>query len=119
MLAFHIIIRRRPEAADGGAEEEPLASWMVHPSGIQWLEDLAAEGKATMGGNGYPVWFQARAADILPRIQAGPPAHEGPCIIGEDYVLPGGATWDLELDRERIAACPGDAMLDIAAWDQS
>lgn len=115
MIAFHIYVRRKSEAA----EEEPLASWRVHPSGLQWLEDLVAEGRATMGGNGYPVWFQARAGDILPRIQGGPPAHEGPVVIGEDYVLPGSATWDLRLDRERMAACPAGEMLDIEAWDLS
>lgn len=39
-------------------------------------------------------------------------------VIGEDYVLPGGRTWDTRINPIRIAQCEPDEVLVIEAWDQ-
>lgn len=115
MLAYHLIIDRVNAPEDAPS----LATWFVDPGGLHWLDDLVQAGKATAEGNGYPFRFHARAGDVLPLILDGPPDHEGPFIVGEDYVLPGAATWEVELDREQIAQCRPEEMLRIVAWDQS
>jgi len=112
MLAFSVIIYRYNQ-------DSPLASWMVDTGGLKWLDELVTRGKAEQGGNGYPLWYCAKAGDVLPLITNGLPEHEGPFVIGEDYVLPGAATWDIEIDTEQIRICDPEQMLQIDAWDMS
>ncbi len=122
MLGWQIFIHRRVpgEPLENLSKESLLASWMASVNGLDWLVKLAKDGKAVdLGGNGYPCRYAAAAKEILPRISAGPPAHNSPVVIGDDYYLPKGWSGEVQIHRSRIADCPPDAELIIEAWDQS
>lgn len=93
-------------------EDAKLASWEVGVSGLRWLDDLVAEGKAVkLNGNGYPTRYEARAADVLPLVESGsavPPTNKPKDWIGA-----------LKLRPDNIAATSPDQVLVIDAWDQS
>ena len=81
---------------------------------------LVKEDKASdLGGYGYPCKFAAPASVVLPLIVAGAPANDGPPVIGDDYVLPGGWNGEIVWNRDLVLACEPDDMLNIEAWDQS
>jgi hypothetical protein len=97
-----------------------LATWETSVSGIEWLQKLVKEGKASqIAFNGYPNRFTAKAHVILPLIADGPPLHGGPEILGDDYVMPGNWTGNVTLHHDKIASCLLDQILTIDAWDQS
>lgn len=84
------------------------------------MHQLVAQGKATqLSSGGYPNRFTAKACDVLPLFANGLPKHDGPTVIGEDYVLPGSWTGNVIIHPDRIAACPADKLLTIDVWDQS
>lgn len=123
MIGWWIVVaaqtpEQRDEAADGKASI--LANWEVGPGGTDWLHRLVKAGKATqLSFSGYPNRYTAQAGDVLPLLAGGPPAHRGPAIIGDDYVMPANWKGKLILHEDRIAACPSDQVLTIDAWDQS
>lgn len=97
-----------------------LATWKTSASGIDWLLNLVAEGKAIQRKRGgYPNLFLAKAADIVPLIMDGPPRHRDPVVIGDDYISKGGWTRQFELHPAQVDACGPDELLSIEAWDQS
>lgn len=95
-----------------------IAAWTAGLGGLKWLDPLVKEGKATEGGNGYPLWVKAKADVLLPLVAQGPPPHEGPFVIGEDYVRPGGWLGDVKISAALLANCPADEDLIVIAWDQ-
>jgi len=119
MLGWEIFISvESPEQSE--AKELTLAYWLTGMNGIHWIEDLVKEGKAEdAGGNGYPCTFFSTARVILPLILRGLPKHEGPEIIGEDYIMPKNWSGTAKLNKSRILACSPDERLKIEAWDQS
>ena len=125
MIGWMIIVSSQtPEERDAedleARREAVLAQWEVGPGGIDWIEDLARAGKAEKRhGSGYPNRYVARAGEILPLLSDGPPAHTGPAIFGDDYVLPPNWKGNFRSDPERMAACPADRLLTIDAWDLS
>lgn len=106
-------------------EQYLLATWETSLGGTDWLQALAAEGKATWdkSGGGYPWRFIAKASDVLPVLTGGLPQHAGIDVIGvdegEEYFTPAGWSQQVRLRPENIAKCPLDAMLTIDAWDKS
>ena len=121
MLGWWIVIEARaPEVPDPKDNSATLASWETGLGGTTWLDDLCKQGKVTdLGGNGYPIRYSAFARDVTPWLNQGPPAYQGPNVIGEDYVLPGGRSWKVKIHRDRIAACPPDQVVTIEVWDLS
>lgn len=109
MLGWWIIITEGQ--ADGvlPSKDGSLASWEAGLSGLRWLNDLVANGKAQkLRGDGYPNRYEARAADVLPLLDE---------VTGRiDFTH---KLFKPKFDRERIAACPPDLTLTIDAWDQS
>lgn len=88
---------------------DTLASWETGLSGLRWLNNLVASGKARkLRGDGYPNRYEARAADVLPLLA------EVTGRIDFTYKL-----FKPKFDRKRIAACPSDSVVTIDAWDQS
>ncbi|MDW8319607.1 MAG: hypothetical protein RMN53_17410 [Anaerolineae bacterium] len=82
-----------------------LASWEAGLSGLRWLDDLVAAGKARkLRSDGYPNRYEARAADVWPLL---------------DEVTGRIDSSHIQIDRQRLAACPPDLVLTIDAWDQS
>jgi hypothetical protein len=76
-------------------------------------------GTATEGGNGYPLWYEAKAEVILPFISQGPPPHEGPMVIGEDYVMPCDWKGKVKINQLMVESCSPDEDLIVVCWDQS
>lgn len=96
-----------------------LASWGAGYGGLDWLNGLVAAGKATVDGNGYPLWYEGKSGDILPIITNGPPPHDGPMTIGDDHVTPKGWLGHVKLDHARIGNCDSEELIVVEVWDQS
>lgn len=115
MLGWWIVIKRR----DAG-ELEFIATWEASIGGTDWLTKLVAEGKAQqVTFNGYPNRFGAKATDVIPLVRNGPPDHEGPLIIGDDYVSIGGWARKFRFHDEQAQKCQAEELLYIDAWAQS
>ena len=125
MIGWWIVVSTHsPEERDRADQEARraaiLAQWETGADGIRWIEHLSAEGKATkLTGGGYPNRYTAKAANVLPLLAGGPPAHRGPPIIGDDYVMPANWKGNVIFHQDKIEACPPDQVLTIDAWDQS
>ncbi len=91
MIGWWIVVAAQtPEERDQAIDTKLalLANWEVGPGGIDWLHRLVKAGKASqLAFSGYPNRFTAQAFDVLPLLAGGPPAHRGPAIIGDDYVM--------------------------------
>lgn len=123
MIGWWIVIAAQtPEERDRVVDSEAmvLANWEVGPGGIDWLHQLVKAGKARrLSFSGYPNRFVAQAGHILPLLAGGTPAHRGPAIIGDDYVMPANWKGNVIFHQDKIAACPPDQLLTIDAWDLS
>ena len=125
MLGWWIVISMQtPEERDRADQDTRraalLANWEASVNGSRWVHQLVEQGKATqLSSGGYPNRFTAKACDVLPLFANGLPKHDGPTVIGEDYVLPGSWTGNVIIHPDRIAACPPDKLLTIDVWDQS
>jgi hypothetical protein len=122
MIGWWIIVTQQtPEERDAASDKEAiLAKWETSVSGINWIEALVKTGKATqLSRGGYPNRYTAVASEVLPHIVGGPPRHDGPTIIGDDYVVPGSWTGNVQIYHDKIAACPSNQILTIDVWDQS
>ena len=92
MLGWYIlVIAQTPEerAVASDLKEGLLAKWKASVAGIDWIDALVKDGKAAQVlVGGYPSRYLATARDVLPLIADGPPAHSGPTVFGDDYVMP-------------------------------
>jgi len=118
MTGWHIRLKKNTETG------ETLASWATHSSGVPWLKELLAQGKAERihNGGGYPNKYLVKAEDILPIVSEdeGLDATIGPVLCSASMtVLPG--TWDggVKRDQVLIASCAPDEILLIVQWDLS
>lgn len=123
MIGWWIVVAAQtPEERDRAIDTKPavLANWEVGPGGIEWLHQLVKAGRASqLSFSGYPNRYTAKAVDVLPLLAGGPPAHRGPPIIGDDYVMPANWKGNVIFHQDKIEACPPDQVLTIDAWDQS
>ena len=124
MLGWEFYIYRHDLAPDPRQivpdDRALLARWLVSLGGLDWIEALVREGKATdLSVTEYPLTYLAKASDVLPLIADGPPKCSGSLVVGDDYVHPSGWTGDVLYHRDRIAECAPDLTLLIHAWDQS
>lgn len=105
-------------AAD--APGDRIAIWQTGLGGCDWIEELAAEGRAVdLGGNGYPSRYAATAAVLLPPILAGPPHANTHWSYGVGDIL--GPNWEgkTTINAHLAAACAPDEWLVVEAWDES
>lgn len=124
MIGWWIVISTQtPEERSRHSEDRKsfiLAAWEVGLGGLDWLEGLVARGTGRkIRGDGYPNTYLASADVVLPLLVDGPPAHNGPMILGDDYVMPAKWFGSIEMHRDRMAACPDGQQLTIEAWDLS
>jgi hypothetical protein len=122
----------------------PLAQWEVSGEGLAWIERLVEAGKATRHRNdGYPNSYTARAGDVLPLIEngrvrphvlvfgldegeeyaqeswMGDSLHLALRRRGEEYAYTQVWIGKMEINADRMAACPDDSLLLIIAYDLS
>ena len=126
MMCWNISVYRQDNDGASPATSESqhssrIAIWQTKfYSDINWLKDLAKEGKAIdLGGDGYPNRFTATAEHIVPRIIPEPPGaravwglDEGDCVTEE---WEGRTVVDAALARQ----CRFDEWLLIVVWDES
>jgi hypothetical protein len=126
MIGWWIVVstqspRERDQSTQDVRRAAILAQWEAGADGIRWIEDLVAGGLAEkLASGGYPNRYTAPASAVLRvLVDETQPASAGGLVVGDDYVAT--STWrsKLEVNAERIAACPPDHRLTIDAWDQS
>ena len=122
MLGFDIEIYKFTDGMDITSlkiDKPVLARWTSGGfRGLDWIENLVSEAKAEdLGGNGYPLYYKAKAQFILEALALDVPKNTGQTIIGDDYVMP--SDWRSEIDTSKIAKCDPDQQLIIEAWDLS
>lgn len=97
-----------------------LASWETGIGGIDWLKTLVDQGMAKqLSADGYPCRWTAAAADVIPLIMAGPPAHKGRVVFGDDSLAPPTQLDVAFIRKHVIESCAPTSTLTIEAWDQS
>ena len=125
MLGWHISIYRQTNDGTSPATAESatgprLAVWQTGLGGLDWVEELVREGKATdLGGNGYPCRYTAAAKNLIPRIIDGPPGARRVWASGEKDILTDKWAGRTVIDHAESAACRPDEWLLIEAWDES
>lgn len=125
MIGWWIVISTQtPEERSAASTDERqaciLATWEAGLGGLDWLDRLVAQSAAhKVRADGYPTVYLALAEAVIPLLVDGPPAHEGPMVIGDDYVMPAKWIGKVEMHAERMEKCPGQQRLTIEAWDLS
>ena len=122
MLGFDIEIYKFTDGMDITSlkiDKPILARWSSGGfRGLDWIENLVSEAKAEdLGGNGYPLYYKAKAQFILEALALDVPKNKGQTIIGDNYVMP--SDWRSEIDTSKIAKCDPDQQLIVEAWDLS
>ena len=122
MLGYEIEIYKFTDGMDITSlkiDKPILARWSSGGfRGLDWIENLVSEAKAEdLGGNGYPLYYKAKAQFILEALALDAPKNKGQTIIGDDYVMP--SDWRSEIDTSKIAKCDPDQQLIVEAWDLS
>jgi hypothetical protein len=125
MLGWHVsiytLVARKTSAAPTPRDRrgDRIAVWQAGIAGLRWIDELVESGAAIAEStNGYPSVFYAKAADVVPRLDAPPDAHQiwvsGPHDVLTDK-------WDGKtvVDRHAAANCRPDEWLLIEAWDES
>ena len=122
MLGFDIEIYKFTDGMDITSlkiDKPILARWSSGGfRGLDWIENLVSEAKAEdLGGNGYPLYYKAKAQFILEALALDVPKNTGQTIIGDDYVMP--SDWRSDIDTSKIAKCDPHQQLIVEAWDLS
>ena len=120
MLGWEFFVLRRDNERKTPRSAVALARWRAGIGGTRWLEDLVSKGLAEdLGGDGYPSRYTVGARALVELLTQGLPQHDGPFVVGDDYVLPGGWTGDSKIEFESLRALDPTETLLVEAWDQS
>jgi hypothetical protein len=127
MLGWHVSVYRQPDGGNAPAEFESaqgarIAVWQTGWYGLDWLNELAKQGKAIdLGGNGYPSRFTAQAEVLVPHITSDSlPANE-PWVIPEGSYIPDPAAYigKTQIDQQGAQQCRPEEWLLVEVWDES
>ena len=117
MLGWQVFVNKEFEADTAG---QSMMSWITGIEGLSWLDRLVEQGLAQdLGGNGYPNKYRGKASIILPKIAPALPNYEGKVVIGDDFALKAGESWEIKVNQTKIDACSPNEILLIEAWDRS
>ena len=125
MLGWNISVHRQRNGGANPAEmnadcDDALAIWQTGIRGLEWLDELVVAGKAIdLGGNGYPLWYTARAIDTLPQLIPKPPMARDVWQFDPGDVLTEKWLGKTFLNTHAIIECPAEEWLLIEAWDES
>jgi len=114
MLGWHISVFR----VDGMGRGDRIAVWQAELGGLDWITALIADGKATGGGNGYPMRYLVRATDARDAL-ASPPEVRHRWALGLGDIVLDGWLGRTTIDEAAVAALDDDDLLQVVAWDQS
>ena len=115
MLGWEVFVFRDSSAK----REDIIVRWMTSIFGLDWLDELVKDGRATdLGGDGYPNRYEISAGALLLILSKGLPANSSPLVIGDDYVLPEGWSGDITWCQDP-ATCEHSDTLFLEVWDQS
>ena len=104
---------------DTFAQGDRIAVWQADVAGLRWIDELVNSGAAIAAReNGYPSVFYAKAADVVPRLDA-PPGARPVWVSGPNDVLTEKWAGRTVVDRVAAAACAPEEWLLIKAWDES
>ena len=122
MLGYEIEIYKFTDGMDitsNKIDKPILVRWSAGGfGGLDWIDNLVSEAKAKdLGGNGYPLYYKAKAQFILEALALDVPKNKDQTIIGDDYVMP--SDWRSDIDTSKIAKCDPDQQLIVEAWDLS
>jgi len=124
MLGWNISVYRLEQGAVRATTKTPtgvrLAVWQTGLDGLDWIDELVKEGKATnLGGNGYPCRFTGTAEHLIPHFVNGiPEAHSPSSFEGSGMLMEG---WEARttINQTAIAACRPEEWLLLLAWDEN
>jgi hypothetical protein len=117
MLGWQVFVNKEAEADRAG---QSMMSWNTGLDGLSWLDELVKQGLAQdLGGSGYPNKYIGKASIILPKIVPSLPSYDGKVVIGDDYALKAGESWEIKINQTKIDACSPNEILLIEAWDRS
>jgi len=120
MLGWEFYVTRQVGPVDPKAPGERIARWRAGLGGTRWVDGLVAGDLACdLGGNGYPMQYTVPAGLLLAILRLGPPTHDGPPVVGDDYFTPAGWTGDVSINLDRLASIDPREMILVEAWDQS
>jgi hypothetical protein len=127
MLGWHVSVYRQLEGGSSAAtfaspEGARVAVWQTDVGGLDWLIELAKQGKAIdLGGNGYPSRFTARAEILVPYLLEGNFSANETWLIGEGSYIADPKAWvgKTQVDPEGLQQCRPDEWLLVEVWDES
>ncbi len=127
MLGWHVSVYRLLDGGHSPASFESLqgvrlAVWQTDWDGLDWLKELAKQGKAVdLDGNGYPWRFTAQAEHLVQHIVSGSLRANETWVIPEGSYIPDPAAYigRTQIDREGALECRPDEWLLVEAWDES
>ena len=115
MLGWQVFVLNESDV-----DKKSMISWSTGFDGLDWLDELVKQGLAQdLGGSGYPNKYSGKASIILPKIVPSLPSYEGKVVIGDDYALKAGESWEIKINQAKIDACSPNEILLIEAWDRS
>ena len=125
MLGWMISVHRQFDGCSEPAQPEcpsgpALAVWQTGTRGFDWLDALVKAGSAVdLGGNGYPLWYTAKAQHLIPFISDTPPMARETWAYGPNDVLMPGWLGKTQIDSAALAQCRVGEWLVVKAWDES
>ena len=126
MSGYHLSVYR--QMTDRGSPSEfkcvrssKLAEWQADVFGLDWLFELAKQEDlgVSLGGDGYPFKFSARASVVIPYLKTSLPDPSRGWSVGEDDVLLPHWAGRTTIDEDAIESCDPDEWLHIEAFDRS
>jgi hypothetical protein len=125
MLGWHIsVFRQETNLEEPPSFESPsgarIAVWQTGLDGLDWVDELIEEGKASLlGGNGYPLRFTAQASVVIPIAVKGPPHARKAWVSDPGDILTSKWEGKTTINEEEANACAPSEWLILEVWDES
>ena len=122
-LGWEFYVFRKSEVDTRGTSRHGLkyyASWGSSIGGEQWIDDLVSSEKAERISNDNLFQsFAFPASEIREILRNGPPRHNGPPVIGDNYFMPSRWIGDSKIDWDGLHALDPNEIMLVDMVDQS